>query len=80
MFGNLSIFCDATASLMNTLFVFMADITEHPLREHFEDCGNVEAVRLVRDRESGMGKGFGYVLFEVKPGPHKGQVFEIEII
>lgn len=40
------------------------DITEHPLREHFEDCGNVEAVRLVRDRESGMGKGFGYVLFE----------------
>ncbi|XP_026130656.1 RNA-binding protein 34 [Carassius auratus] len=40
------------------------DVTERPLREHFEDCGNVEAVRLVRDRESGMGKGFGYVLFE----------------
>uniref|UniRef100_A0A672N4U3 RRM domain-containing protein n=1 Tax=Sinocyclocheilus grahami TaxID=75366 RepID=A0A672N4U3_SINGR len=40
------------------------DIMELPVREHFEDCGNVEAVRLVRDRESGMGKGFGYVLFE----------------
>ncbi len=36
------------------------------MREHFEECGNVEAVRLVRDRGSGMGKGFGYVLFEVK--------------
>ncbi|KAJ8358945.1 hypothetical protein SKAU_G00154700 [Synaphobranchus kaupii] len=40
------------------------DINELPLREHFEECGNVEAVRLVRDRNSGMGKGFGYVLFE----------------
>ncbi|XP_067287071.1 RNA-binding protein 34 isoform X2 [Pseudorasbora parva] len=40
------------------------DLSEHPLREHFQECGNVEAVRLVRDRDSGMGKGFGYVLFE----------------
>ncbi|KAJ8246140.1 hypothetical protein GJAV_G00264070 [Gymnothorax javanicus] len=40
------------------------DINELPLRTHFEDCGKVEAVRLVRDRRSGMGKGFGYVLFE----------------
>ncbi|XP_048028033.1 RNA-binding protein 34 [Megalobrama amblycephala] len=40
------------------------DISELPVREHFLECGNVEAVRLVRDRESGMGKGFGYVLFE----------------
>ncbi|KAK7118944.1 hypothetical protein R3I94_020954 [Phoxinus phoxinus] len=40
------------------------DASELPLREHFEECGTVEAVRLVRDRDSGMGKGFGYVLFE----------------
>ncbi|XP_043108051.1 RNA-binding protein 34 [Puntigrus tetrazona] len=40
------------------------DIMELPLREHFEDCGSVKAVRLVRDRASGMGKGFGYILFE----------------
>ncbi|KAG5855579.1 hypothetical protein ANANG_G00050560 [Anguilla anguilla] len=40
------------------------DVNELPLRTHFEDCGKVEAVRLVRDRHSGMGKGFGYVLFE----------------
>lgn len=40
------------------------DITELPLRQHFGDCGMVEAVRLVRDKDSGMGKGFGYILFE----------------
>ncbi|XP_072516391.1 RNA-binding protein 34 [Salminus brasiliensis] len=39
------------------------DIMELPLRQHFEECGQVEAVRLVRDRNSGVGKGFGYVLF-----------------
>lgn len=40
------------------------DISELPLRQHFEECGTVEGVRLVRDLNSGMGKGFGYVLFE----------------
>lgn len=40
------------------------DIAELSLRQHFEDCGSVEAVRLIRDRDTGMGKGFGYVLFE----------------
>ncbi|KAG7492924.1 hypothetical protein MATL_G00019340 [Megalops atlanticus] len=40
------------------------DISELPLRKHFEECGGVEAVRLVRDRNTGMGKGFGYILFE----------------
>ncbi|XP_066503859.1 RNA-binding protein 34 isoform X2 [Hoplias malabaricus] len=40
------------------------DLKELPLRQHFEECGKVEAVRLVRDRNSGVGKGFGYVLFE----------------
>ncbi|XP_030627221.1 RNA-binding protein 34 [Chanos chanos] len=40
------------------------DITELPFRQHFEECGTVEAVRLVRDKDSGMGKGFGYILFE----------------
>uniref|UniRef100_A0AAY5ECJ8 RRM domain-containing protein n=1 Tax=Electrophorus electricus TaxID=8005 RepID=A0AAY5ECJ8_ELEEL len=40
------------------------DVKELPLRQHFEECGKVEGVRLVRDRNSGLGKGFGYVLFE----------------
>lgn len=40
------------------------DINELSFRRHFEECGTVEAVRLVRDKNSGLGKGFGYVLFE----------------
>lgn len=40
------------------------DINELPLRQHFEECGKVEGVRLVRDKNSGMGKGFGYILFQ----------------
>ncbi|KAL2086619.1 hypothetical protein ACEWY4_017678 [Coilia grayii] len=40
------------------------DVAELALRQHFQDCGDVEAVRLIRDRDTGMGKGFGYVLFE----------------
>lgn len=44
----------------------LPDVTELALRQHFEDCGTVEGVRLIRDRDTGMGKGFGYVLFEVR--------------
>ncbi|KAI7794866.1 RNA-binding protein 34 [Triplophysa rosa] len=40
------------------------DIMELPLRQYFEECGEVQAVRLVRDKDSGIGKGFGYILFE----------------
>uniref|UniRef100_A0A8K9XK73 RNA binding motif protein 34 n=1 Tax=Oncorhynchus mykiss TaxID=8022 RepID=A0A8K9XK73_ONCMY len=40
------------------------DINELPVRQHFEECGKVEGVRLVRDKNSGMGKGFGYILFQ----------------
>ncbi|XP_059188973.1 RNA-binding protein 34 [Centropristis striata] len=40
------------------------EINELAFRRHFEECGSVEAVRLVRDQNSGLGKGFGYVLFE----------------
>ncbi|KAM7394801.1 hypothetical protein PAMP_021583 [Pampus punctatissimus] len=42
------------------------EINELAFRRHFEECGSVEAVRLVRDQNSGLGKGFGYVLFEVR--------------
>ncbi|XP_010765962.1 RNA-binding protein 34 [Notothenia coriiceps] len=40
------------------------EINELSFRQHFEECGDVEGVRLVRDQNSGLGKGFGYVLFE----------------
>ncbi|KAM8843090.1 RNA-binding protein 34 [Synchiropus picturatus] len=40
------------------------EIKESVFRHHFEECGDIEAVRLVRDHNSGLGKGFGYILFE----------------
>uniref|UniRef100_A0A3Q3QEN7 RRM domain-containing protein n=1 Tax=Monopterus albus TaxID=43700 RepID=A0A3Q3QEN7_MONAL len=51
----------SSVSLQITL---LHKINELVFRRHFEECGAVEAVRLVRDQNSGMGKGFGYVLFE----------------
>ncbi|NWU96238.1 RBM34 protein, partial [Upupa epops] len=39
------------------------DITDDAVREHFSVCGDIVAVRVVRDRKTGLGKGFGYVLF-----------------
>ena len=33
------------------------------------DCGEIEAVRIVRDSKTGAGKGFGFILFKVKIHP-----------
>ncbi|XP_025918577.1 RNA-binding protein 34 isoform X1 [Apteryx rowi] len=46
------------------------DISDDAVREHFSDCGDVVAVRIVRDRQTGMGKGFGYILFENTDAVH----------
>ncbi|NXG28069.1 RBM34 protein, partial [Dromaius novaehollandiae] len=46
------------------------DISDDAVREHFSDCGDVVAVRIVRDRQTGMGKGFGYILFENMDAVH----------
>lgn len=43
------------------------DCQEETLREHMAACGDVLAVRIVRDPEENMGKGFGYVLFAERP-------------
>lgn len=40
------------------------NITEEAVRSHFEVCGTVDNVRIVRDRKTGLGKGFGYVLYQ----------------
>lgn len=40
------------------------DAKEETLREHFVDCGVVENVRIIRDKKTGLGKGFGYINFE----------------
>lgn len=39
-------------------------ISEEHVRNHFLDCGKISNIRLVRDWKTGIGKGFGYVMFE----------------
>lgn len=45
---------------------FTAD--EEELRRVFSDCGEIEAVRIVRDTKLGVGKGFGFVQFKERSG------------
>ena len=35
------------------------------IREHFVKCGVIKDVRVIRDKATGIGKGFAYVHFEV---------------
>ncbi|XP_076638734.1 uncharacterized protein LOC143350447 isoform X2 [Colletes latitarsis] len=37
---------------------------DETFRKHFEDCGELESVRVIRDNRSGIGKGFGYINFK----------------
>ncbi|KAF1633491.1 RNA-binding protein 34, partial [Eudyptes filholi] len=63
-----------TSSHDNKRSVFLGnlsyDISDDAVREHFSVCGGVVAVRIVRDRKTGLGKGFGYVLFENTDAVH----------
>ncbi|XP_011372255.1 RNA-binding protein 34 [Pteropus vampyrus] len=43
---------------------------EPAVEEHFLDCGSVVAVRIVRDPRTGVGRGFGFVLFENTDAVH----------
>ncbi|XP_057361714.1 RNA-binding protein 34 isoform X8 [Manis pentadactyla] len=43
---------------------------ESAVEEHFLDCGTIVAVRIVRDQVTGVGRGFGYVLFENTDAVH----------
>nr|XP_039320269.1 RNA-binding protein 34 isoform X4 [Saimiri boliviensis boliviensis] len=45
-------------------------IEESAVEKHFLDCGSIMAVRIVRDQVTGVGKGFGYVLFEHTDSVH----------
>lgn len=44
------------------------EIQDEELWKFFSECGDVEAVRLIRDRATGMGKGFGFVTFKKLDG------------
>lgn len=57
--------CKAVCLTGSVCLCLPADISNDAVREHFAVCGEVVAVRIVRDRKTGLGKGFGYVLFEV---------------
>ncbi|MDZ4082377.1 MAG: RNA-binding protein [Bdellovibrionales bacterium] len=35
--------------------------TEQVLTESFAECGTVESVRIITDRDSGQSKGFGFI-------------------
>uniref|UniRef100_G1PU38 RNA-binding protein 34 n=1 Tax=Myotis lucifugus TaxID=59463 RepID=G1PU38_MYOLU len=45
-------------------------IEDSVVEDHFLDCGNIVAVRIVRDPLTGVGRGFGYVLFENTDAVH----------
>lgn len=45
-------------------------VEESTVEEHFLDCGSIVAVRIVRDKVTGVGRGFGYVLFENTDAVH----------
>ncbi|NXH95452.1 RBM34 protein, partial [Pachycephala philippinensis] len=63
-----------TSSHDNKRSVFLGnlsyDIRDDAVREHFHVCGDIVGVRVVRDSRTGLGKGFGYVLFENTDAVH----------
>ena len=44
------------------------DADEERVRLVFSTCGDIESIRIVRDSKSGVGKGFGFVLFTDRSG------------
>lgn len=46
-------------------FSTCADTEEENIWQAFAECGTIESVRIVRDSKTGIGKGFGFVLFKV---------------
>jgi len=60
-------------------------VKDEELRDFFKDCGNVVSVRVIRDPQTHMGKGFAYVRFENKQGylkalqKNKAEFFQREL-
>lgn len=46
-------------------------VTEESLKALFSQFGSVESVVLIKDRETGRAKGFGFVEFEVQADAEK---------
>ncbi|XP_046973064.1 RNA-binding protein 34 [Vanessa cardui] len=43
-------------------------LEDETLRAKFEKCGEIESVRIIRDKKTNAGKGFGYINFSSKDG------------
>lgn len=41
-----------------------SDIDDNAIRKHFEQCGEIDSIRVIRDNQTGVGKGFGYINFK----------------
>lgn len=39
------------------------DVTENDLREHFVKFGDIEEIRIIKNKEENVMRGFGFVLF-----------------
>ncbi|GIY06558.1 RNA-binding protein 34 [Caerostris extrusa] len=52
------------------------DVDDDAVWSAFAECGEIEAVRIIRDRDSGVGKGFGYVLFKSMQSKHDALALE----
>ncbi|CAG8686350.1 1425_t:CDS:2, partial [Ambispora leptoticha] len=57
---------DSTYDRKRTIFIgaLAFDAQEEQLWHHFKDCGEIESVRIVRDKKTNVGKGFAYVQFK----------------
>ncbi|XP_076666160.1 uncharacterized protein LOC143367833 [Andrena cerasifolii] len=42
------------------------NIDDSTVRKHFNGCGEIESIRIIRDNKTGVGKGFGYVNFKTE--------------
>lgn len=54
--------CETSIFVGNLPFI----IKEEQLRQHFSECGDIQNVRVVRDPQTFLGKGIGYVQFANK--------------
>ncbi|MBU0728587.1 MAG: RNA-binding protein [Proteobacteria bacterium] len=48
---------------MKTLYVgnFPYNVSEHEIRQAFENHGKVHSVKLIKERETGRPRGFGFI-------------------
>mmetsp|Transcript_28301 Transcript_28301/g.91596 ORF Transcript_28301/g.91596 Transcript_28301/m.91596 type:complete len:352 (+) Transcript_28301:283-1338(+) len=75
--------CDIAtgANYVSARSIFLGNVpfvnaSEDSIRLLFRSCGDIENVRLVRDKMTGYGKGFGYIQFVNETSVHKGERFK----